>query len=382
MRRLAVCAGALLAACVGPDFHRPPPPAVSRFTATPLPAQTAATDGVHGDAQRFLENLDVPRDWWRLFGSPALDTLVSDALRASPQVASAQAALRQARENTAAQRAAAWPVVQGQFDAQRNRDATGVLQPTLQSGAPIYNLFTPQLAVSFVPDLFGGNRRQVESLAAHAEAARDQLDATYLTLTANVVAAAVQEATLRAQIEVTQRLIEGGREFLGVMRRQVALGAIPEAEVYAQDALLAQLETTLPPLQKQRYVVRDQLALLTGRLPAEFDAVPLELTDLTLPTELPLGLPSQLVTRRPDVRAAEAQLHAATADVGVATANLLPQLTLTGNIGSSATTFGTLFRTGHGFLGRGEQRRADAVRGRRAGPQTARSAGGTRPGGR
>jgi NodT family efflux transporter outer membrane factor (OMF) lipoprotein len=300
-----------------------------------------------------LEQQDVPRNWWTLFGSDQLNALVNEALRANPEVASAQAALRQAMENTAAQRGTYFPSIQGAFDASRNRDAVGVLSPTLTSGSPVYNLFTPQVTISYVPDVFGANRRAVESLAAQAEASRFQLDATYLTLTANVVTTAIQEAGLRAEIAGTEQVIALERESLGVLRRELELGAVAEADVYAQDAALAQLEGTLPPLNKQLHQARDQLAVLTGHLPADFKPNPLDLDRLTLPTDLPVGVPSQLVERRPDVRAAEAQLHAATAQVGVAIANLLPQVTITGNIGSTATLFSDLFKPGTGFWSMG-----------------------------
>ena len=342
-------AAALLSACVGPNFHRPAAPAVDRYTIEPLPAATAAAPGVGGAAQRFLSQQDVPRNWWTLFGSDELDALVNDALRANPEVASAQAALRQAMENMAAQRGFYFPTVQGGFDASRNHNAVGVLAPTLTAGTALFNLFTPQVTVSYVPDVFGSNRRAVESLAAQAEASRFQLDATYLTLTANVVTTAIQEAGLRAQIAGTERVIVLERESLEVLRRELELGSIAEVDVYAQDAALAQLEGTLPPLRKQLHQAQDQLAMLTGHLPAEFKPRPLELDQLALPTDLPLGVPSQLVERRPDVRAAEAQLHAATAQVGVSIANLLPQLTITGNIGSAATMMSDLFKPGTGF---------------------------------
>jgi NodT family efflux transporter outer membrane factor (OMF) lipoprotein len=322
---------------------------VDRYTIEPLAAATAAAPGVSGAAQRFLSQQDVPRNWWTLFGSSELDDLVMAALRANPDVASAQAALRQALENMAAQRGSYFPTVQADFDASRNRNATGVVQPTLQSGIALYDLFTPQVTISYVPDVFGANRRAVESLAAQAEASRFQLDATYLTLTANVVTTAIQEASLRAQIAGTERVIALERESLAVLRRELELGAIAETDVYAQDAALAQLEATLPPLNKQLHQARDQLAMLTGRLPADFTATPIALEALSLPTDLPLGVPSQLVERRPDVRAAEAQLHAATALVGVAIANLLPQLTITGDIGSTATRMANLFKPGTGF---------------------------------
>jgi NodT family efflux transporter outer membrane factor (OMF) lipoprotein len=292
---------------------------------------------------------DVPRDWWTRFGSEELDALVAEALRANPSVHAAQAALRQALEIAAAQRGAYFPNVQAGFDPSRQRNAVGVLAPTLNSGTALFNLYTAQVTVSYVPDVFGANRRQVESLAALAEASRFQLDATYLTLTANVVTAAIQEAGLRAQIAATERVIALEQQALAVLRRELELGAIAEGDVFAQEAALAQLEATLPPLHRQLQTTRDLLAALTGHLAADSKPVRFELDQLLLPTDLPLGVPSQLVERRPDVRAAEAQLHAATAQVGVAIAGLLPQVTITGGIGSSATAMADLFKAGTGF---------------------------------
>lgn len=344
---LAACA--FMSACVGPNFQRPPAPRVDRYTADALPEQTASSQGPDGAAQRFLEGQDVPRDWWTRFGSDELNGLVAAALRANPSVQAATAALRQAQENTAAQRGAYFPAAQAGFDAVRQRDAVGVLSPNLTSGTALYNLFTPQVTISYVPDVFGANRRQVESLSALAEASRFQLDATYLTLTANVVTAALQEAGLRAQIDATVRVIALEREALSVLRRELQLGAIAEGDLFAQEATLAQLESTLPPLHRQWQQTCDLLAALTGRFPAEFKAPRLTLDELRLPVDIPVGVPSQLVERRPDVRAAEAQLHAATAQVGVAIANLLPQVTITGGAGSSATAMGDLFKAGTGF---------------------------------
>ena len=338
-----------LCACVGPNFHRPAPPQVDRYTTEALPPETASAKGPGGAAQRFLAEDDVPRDWWTRFGSEELDALVAEALRANPSVHAAAAALRQAQENTAAQRGSYYPAVQAGFDATRQRNAVGVLAPSLASGTALYNLYTPQVTVSYVPDVFGGNRRQVESLAALAEASQYQLDATYLTLTANVVTTAIEEAGLRAEISATERVIALERDSLGVLRRELELGAVAEGDVYAQEAALAQLETTLPPLHRQLQTARDALAALTGRLPADYTPLRFELDQLVLPQDLPLGVPSQLVERRPDVRAAEAQLHAATAQVGVAIANLLPQVTITGDVGSSATAMGDLFKAGTGF---------------------------------
>jgi len=293
--------------------------------------------------QQFIVGQNSPADWWKQFGSSELDALVDKALRANPTVQAAEAALRQARENVAAQRGAYFPTVQGSFAASRNRNAIQVLSPTLASGAATFNLYTPQVAVSFVPDLFGANRRQVESLQAQADENRFEYDAAYITLVANVVNAAIQAAGLRAQIEATQQVIALEREALGVMHGELELGAIAEADVLAQEAALAQIETTLPPLQKSLDQQSDMLATLTGLLPSEAPVSEIKLEQMRLPMTIPVGVPAQLVERRPDVRAAEAQLHAATAEVGVSIANMLPQITLTGVIGNVATGTNSLF---------------------------------------
>src|SRR6202043_3601306 len=199
---------------------------------------------------------------------------------ANPSVQAAQAAVRQALELTAAQRGAYFPDVQASFDPSRNQNAIGVLAPTLSSGTALFNLYTAQVSVTYVPDVFGANRRQVESLAAQAEAAGFQLDATYLTLTANVVTTAIQESGLRAEIAATERVVALEREALSVMRRELELGAIAEGDVFAQEAVLAQLEATLPPLHRQLQSSRDLLAVLTGQLPADFKPLRFELDQL------------------------------------------------------------------------------------------------------
>jgi NodT family efflux transporter outer membrane factor (OMF) lipoprotein len=330
-RLLAILGGAALAGCaVGPNFHAPAAPDIDRYTAQPL-------------GPGFVPGQPVPADWWRGFGSAEIDALVAEALRANPTVQAAEATLRQSLENVAAQRGAYFPTIQAQGSASRNRDAVQVLSPTLTSGAPTYALYTPQLTVAFVPDVFGGNRRQVESLQAQADASRYEYDAAYLTLIANVVSVAIQEAGLRAQVEATQQVLSLERESLDVMRHELELGAIAEADVLAQDAALAQIEASLPPLQKSLDQQQDMLAVLTGHLPAQAPANHIELASLTLPGNIPIGVPAQLVERRPDVRAAEAQLHAATAAVGVAVANMLPQITLSGALGNVATESSQIF---------------------------------------
>jgi NodT family efflux transporter outer membrane factor (OMF) lipoprotein len=338
---IAFIAAAIAAGCaVGPNFHRPAAPQTDRYTAQPLPEPEPQTEAPQ---QHFAIGSDPDASWWKGFGSSDIDSLVNQALHANPSLEAAEATLRQSLENVAAQRGAYFPIVQAQASATRNRDAVQVLSPTLTSGASTYSLYTPQLTVAFVPDVFGGNRRQVESLQALADVSRDQYDAAYLTLIANVVSAAIQEAGLRAQIDATAQVIALERESLEVMHKQLELGAIAESDVLAQDAALAQIEATLPPLRKALDQQHDLLAVLTGRLPPDMPALALQLDQLTLPGEIPIGVPSSLVERRPDVRAAEAQLHAATASVGVAIANMLPQITLSGAIGDVSSQTGQLF---------------------------------------
>jgi NodT family efflux transporter outer membrane factor (OMF) lipoprotein len=347
---LAASAVALLGGCaVGPDFVKPAAPDVPGYTPEPLAGETASAAVADGAAQRFVAGLDIPGQWWRLFRSPALSALIDEALKANPDLQAAQAALRVAQETVAAQQGLYYPNVSGNFSASRQKNPTAVLAPTLTSGSPYFNLFTPQLAISYVPDVFGLNRRTVEGLAAQAEAQRYALAATYLTLTSNVVAAAVQEASLRGQIKAAQDIIALERELLELFRVQLAKGQIAEVDVAAQEAALAQAETVLPPLQKQLAQQRDLLAALTGRFPSEAPAETFELSGLELPQELPLSLPAQLVEQRPDVRQAEENLHQASAAIGVAVANRLPNLTLTAGVGTTAAQADRLFTTGTGF---------------------------------
>jgi NodT family efflux transporter outer membrane factor (OMF) lipoprotein len=350
---IGLALGTLCSCAVGPDFRKPAAPAVDAYLPEPVPSQTVSVDGPAGSVQHFLAGADVPQNWWQAFKSPQLDALVAEALKANPDVSAAQASLREALEAAAAQRGNYWPQVQAGFSASRQQNAIGVLAPTLGSGTALFNLYTPQVTVSFVPDLLGGNRRQVESLVASAAAARYELDATYLTLINNVIAAMVQMAGLQEQLRQTERIVALDAEALAVLRHSLSLGAVAEADVATQETALAQAEATVAPLRHQIEVQRHQLAMLTGHLPADAPVWKFQLSDLQLPTEIPLGIPSHLVERRPDVRAAEAQLHAATAQVGVAVADMLPQLTITGSDGSVATLMSDVFRSGTGFWSAG-----------------------------
>jgi NodT family efflux transporter outer membrane factor (OMF) lipoprotein len=345
-RALPLLAGAtLLAGCmVGPDYHRPDAPKGDHYTAQPLPT----TIGQSGNTQQLVTGMDVPAQWWTLFQSPQLDALIRQSLKANPGLAAAQAALRQAQEAQAAGKGALFPQVTADYDVNRQRVASTLASPAA-SNAYYYTLHTAQLEVSWAPDLFGGNRRQLEALRAQIDVQRFQLEAARLSLTSNVVVAAIQQAGLRAQVAATQKIIAMQQETLDSFQRQLQLGQLAPADVAAQVATLAQTQATLPPLQKQLNQQNDAIAALLGQSPADASAADFKLADLHLPDMLPVSLPAQLVAQRPDVRAAEAQLHAASAQVGVAVANRLPKFTLSANAGSSPTNISNLFKDGSAF---------------------------------
>jgi NodT family efflux transporter outer membrane factor (OMF) lipoprotein len=339
-------AAALLAACaVGPNFHRPAAPPVADFLPEPV-TDTMAAPTAGGEAQHFDPGLTMSQQWWSAFGSHDIDALVEQALAANPDLKAAQAALRAAQENAAAQRAAFLPALAGSLAATRQQDPVATLSPTLSSGTPIFNLRTAELDISYSLDLWGLNRRQLESLLASADAQRFQMQATYLTLVANAVTAAIMQATAHTQLLATREVIRTERESLEILRAQYALGSISLAQVRAQESTLAQVEASLPQLEQQERAQQDLLAQLTGRFPAQMPAVELDLSGLTLPQQLPLSLPSQLVEQRPDIRQAEAVLHAATADVGVAVANMLPNISLNADLGTTATSLSKLMESG------------------------------------
>ena len=345
---IATAVGLLGGCAVGPDFQAPAAPTTERYTAQALPASTAASGADNGPEQRLVEGRDIPAEWWALFRSDGIDALMRQALAANPDLQAADAALRAARENVLAQQGAYFPSVSADYNATRQGVADPIASP-LSSGAATYTLHTAQLTVGFVPDVFGGNRRQVESLQAQADAQRYQLEAARLTLASNVVVAAVQHASTRAQIEATRELIDLASRQLTLLQRQQTAGQIGSADVAAQEAALAQAQATLPPLEKQLAQLGNQLAVLTGSLPSDTVLPDFKLEQLQLPEELPLSLPSKLVEQRPDIRAAEAQLHAASAQVGVAVANRLPSFNLSAGVGSSALKFSQLFSAGTGF---------------------------------
>jgi NodT family efflux transporter outer membrane factor (OMF) lipoprotein len=340
----------VLTGCVvGPDFHRPEAPPAAGYTPEPLSATASSPNAAGGEEQRFVNGMDIPGQWWALFESSQLNALIEKSIKANPSLDAAKAALRQARELSLAQRGLYYPTVQGNASASRQKQALETLTPLLQSGAEYFTLYTAQLTLSYAPDVFGLNRRQVESLDAQTEFQCFQLEAAYLTLTSNVVTSAVQEASLRAQIEATHKIIEVAGKLLEIQRRHLALGYATGIDVAAQEAALAQVEATLPPLEKQLALTRDMLAALAGRFPSEEMVEKFDLDALRLPQELPLSLPSKLIEQRPDVRAAEAAWHSACAQVGVAVANMLPQITITGALGGNSSKLGNLLVPGNVF---------------------------------
>jgi len=335
-----VTACTTLAACtMGPDFKAPAAPSASGFSAEPM----KDTVGLH-----WQRGQDIAADWWTIFHSPQLDALIKDAFAHNPDVQAAQASLRVAMENVKAQQGAFYPAVSGGLAGSRNKQSAQ-LSPALASPALLYNLYQTQLSVSWAPDIWGANRRTVEALQAQADGQRYQLQSAYVGLASNLVAAAIQEASLREQIAATQELVADQRQVLEIENRQNTLGQISRQDVAAQETVLAQTEALLPPLRKQLAQQRDLLSVLAGHYPA--DPVPqvFQMRELALPEYLPLTVPSQLVGQRADVRMAEETMHAASAQLGVAIANTLPNIVLTANAGAVSTQLGQLFGAGTGF---------------------------------
>jgi NodT family efflux transporter outer membrane factor (OMF) lipoprotein len=337
---------------VGPNFKRPAAPPVSGYTADPLKTTSSTPNIAGGEAQRFVEGLEIPAKWWALFHSKPLNELIERSLTNNPDLKAAQAALVVARENVLAQRGAYYPSITGAFSASRQKQSE-LISPTPNADLFQYNLFTPQVSVSYVPDVFGLTRRTVESDKAQEQGVRYQMIATYLTLSANVVVAAVQEASLRAQIETTGQLIGISSNMLEIVQYQLEKGYASGVDVAAQEAQLAQLTATLPPLLKQLAQQRNLLAVLAGDFPGRRQGEGFELDGLQLPEQLPVSLPSKLVEQRPDVLQAEANLHAASAQIGIAIANRLPNITLTAETGSTALALDRVFTSGTGFWGVG-----------------------------
>jgi NodT family efflux transporter outer membrane factor (OMF) lipoprotein len=358
----AAALGALAGCSVGPDFRRPAAPDVSAYTAAPLGTMSATPQVAGGSAQHFAIGGDIAADWWALFHSAPLNALIERSLSSNPDLKAAQAALSVARENVLAQRGAFYPAVAASFSASRQRQS-GEIAPTPNSNVFLYNLFTPEVSVSYLPDVFGLNRRTAESLQAQEQAVRYQMLATYSTLTANVVVAAIQQSSLQQQIDATRQLIDINTQMLRILEYQFARGYASGLDVAAQKSQLAQVTATLPPLLKQSAQTHDLLADLTGAFPAQSPEGTFALASLQLPEELPLSLPSVLVRQRPDVLQAEENLHDASARIGIAVANRLPNLQLYANAGNTALALNQLFTTGTGFWAVGADMTAPVFQG-------------------
>jgi NodT family efflux transporter outer membrane factor (OMF) lipoprotein len=336
----------LLCGCtVGPDFHAPAPPATDRYVAG-APVTSVGETGPGGQAQTLVADQEIPAQWWSLFHSAPLDALVRTALQDSPTIVAAAAALRSAQEGYVAQRGSSvYPQVDAQFQAEREA-APGAAFGFPQAGTSTFTLFDAAVNVSYKFDLVGATRRELEALAAQTDYQRWQLEAARLTLAANVVTTVITVAALNDQIVATQDILATERDQLSIIQRQRTVGAASQADVLTQQANLAVLEATLPGLQKSLAQAGHRLAVLSGQTPDHASTEGLTLTALTLPAQLPVSLPARLVRQRPDVLASESQLHQASAQAGVATANLYPQLTLSGSIGSETTSITDLFGPG------------------------------------
>lgn len=336
-----------LAGCaVGPNFKPPAAPANAGYVpqGTSL-AATASAPPPGGEEQRFIDGKDIPGQWWTLFQSPELNALIELALKQNPTLDSAQAALRLANENVAAQRGSLFPSLSGTYQAQRNKSTLAAFGLP-GSGDYLYTLNAATVNVSYTLDAFGGIRRQIEALQAQADYARFSLEASYLTITANVVASAIAEASLRAQVAATEDIARAQQSQLDITQRRVTAGGASRADVLQQQSTLQATLATLPALRTQLAQERNLLATYVGQLPNEYAGGELKLDSLQLPVELPVSIPSKFVEQRPDIQEYSALLHQATAQIGVATANMLPQLSITGSYGSDAVRFSDLLSPG------------------------------------
>ena len=340
---LCVALPLLVAGCaVGPDFVRPQPPAVDRYTYEAGPKETVAADG---RTQAFEPGAQVAADWWRLFKSPRLDGVVAEGIASNPTLQAAQASLRRSQDSLRAGYGVFFPQADGGFGATRQR-YTPIRIGDEAASASIFNLFTLSATVTYALDVFGGQRRAVEGLRADADAQRYTTLATYLTLSGNIVNAVIAWAAYRAQIQATEDLIVAEREQLQLTQAQAEAGTVPYVNVLSLQSQLAATVATLPPLRQKLSQTDHLLATLVGRAPAEWTVPVVDLTDLTLPPDLPLSVPSELVRQRPDILTAEAQLHSSSAAIGVATAALFPSFVLTATGGLNNTSTTDLFKLG------------------------------------
>jgi NodT family efflux transporter outer membrane factor (OMF) lipoprotein len=329
---------------VGPDFKVPEAPCVNSYTGEEPPSETASAPGPGGTVQRLLSGREIPAEWWTLFRSKELDLLIRRGLARSPTLQAAEAVLREAQENLSARTGTAlFPTVDADAGIERQKISGAAFGEPGRSFSP-FTLLNASVSVSYALDLFGGARRELESLLSEVDVQRFSLEGARLSLASNIVTAAISEASVRAQVQALREIVSLQEKELEIVERQLKLGAASGTDVLALRAQLAQTRAALPGLERDLNQVRYQLSVLSGDLPAESHRLPaFDLARIDLPSELPVSLPSSLVRQRPDIRAAESLLHAASARIGVATANLYPQITLTGSFGSTAEKPGDLF---------------------------------------
>ncbi len=343
----SLLAAALLAGCttVGPDFHAPPAPRVARYTAGMLPQRTASAPGHLGAPQQWMHSAAVDREWWKSFASPRLDALVQQALRNNPTLEAARATLRQAQETYAAQAGSTlYPTISAKLGASRS-ETNGASVGT-SSSQRIYNLYNAGIAVNYNLDLFGGNRRALEALAAQADYQAYQLAGARLSLAGNVVTTAFAQAQLRAQVAATRAIARAQAAELAITVKRLQLGAASRVDVLSLRTQYEQTLASLPPLRNKLQQADHLLALLVGQAPGQAHIPRFRLSDFRLPPQLPLVVPSQLLRQRPDVQASTALLHAATAQYGVAISSLYPQINLSATLSTEALTTGALFGPG------------------------------------
>ena len=344
IRTTAIFVAVALYGCtVGPDYHAPEPPDVQGYTSSP-PTETSSAPVKGGEPQRLVLGKEIPEQWWSLFQSETLDKFVRLALKDNPTTAAAQAKLRQAQENLRARYGSGrFPQLDLGLSADREK-FSGASFGLQGVGSSIFSLYNASVSVSYFLDVFGEVTRELEALQAQVDYQRYILEGTYLTLSANVVTTVVHEASLRAMLQATKEILSEEKKLYDLLEAQFKLGGVSRTDVLAQLTQLSQTRSLLPPLEKQLSQTRNLLAALLGRFPDSVDKLPeLDFDSLVLPRELPLSVPSELTRQRPDVRAAEALLHAASAQIGVATANLYPKITLTGSYGSETTNLSNLF---------------------------------------
>ena len=333
-----------LAGCaVGPNFIPPSPPPVDRYTSGPQPTRTVAADG---QVQTFELGSQVARDWWQLFKSPQLDAVIKEAVAQNHNLEAALARLKQSQQTLKAGYGVFFPQFQTSFAAQREKFSPAQFGTAFPGST--FNLYTATASVSYMLDVFGGQRRNVENLAAQVSYQKYTAMAANHTLLGNVINAAIAGAGYRAQIEATEKLIGLEKEQVGLTESQVKAGLTPYANVLSLQAQLAATEATLPTLRQNLSKSQHLLTALVGYVPAQWSPPDFNLADFKLPRELPVTIPSELVQQRPDIQAAEAQVHSASANIGVATAALFPSFTLSADIGKNITDITRFFSSATG----------------------------------